>query len=183
MAGSTVSAGVIADAVAAAKTYLRLADDAEDALIAQLAASAIAVGEAFCHAPFVVRAFEDVVSAGSGWQRLAQAPVSAILGATGLPAQGAPFVMPVEAYGFDIDPDGMGWVCVLAAGAAGRVAISYSAGLASDWSGVPAPIAQGVTILIAHLFTDRASDSAPPAAVGALWRPYRRMTLGHGARV
>ncbi len=46
-----------------------------------------------------------------------------------------------------------------------------------DWVSVPAPIALGVTMLVAHLFDHRESDVAPPAAVAALWRPYRRMRL------
>ena len=182
MGGSTVSAGVIADAVAAAKQYLRIDEAGEEAVLGALAASAIGVGEAYCNTAFVARGFEDVVSAGSSWQRLRMAPVSAIQGATGIPAEGAPFVLPVESYGFDIDGDGIGWVRMLEPGAAGRVAVSYSAGLSVDWVGVPAPIAQGVTMLVAHLFADRASVAAPPTAVAALWRPFRRMTLGCGSR-
>lgn len=182
MGGSAVSAAVIADAVAAAKVYLRLADASEDGVLAALAASAIGVGEVYGGTAFVRRGFEDVLGAGSGWQRLRTAPVSTILGATGIPAEGAPFVMPVEAYGFDIDGDGVGWIRVLEPGAAGRVALSYEAGLSADWAGVPAPIAQGVTMLIAHLFADRSSDAAPPAAVAALWRPFRRITIGQAVR-
>lgn len=178
MGGSAVSAGVIADAVAAAKTYLRLADGGEDGLLSTLAASAIGVGEAFCGCPFVTRGVEDVVSAGSGWQRLRMAPVGAIAGAMGVPVEGAPFVLTVGAYGVDIDGDGIGWVRVIRPGSAGRVAVSYAAGLAPDWATLPAPIAQGVVMLIAHLFADRVSGNAPPAAVAALWRPFRRMTLG-----
>ncbi|MEG3172908.1 head-tail connector protein [Sphingomonas sp. ZB1N12] len=51
-----------------------------------------------------------------------------------------------------------------------------------DWDTVPAPIAQGVAMLVAHLFDHRESDVAPPAAVAALWRPYRRMRLGVGVQ-
>lgn len=178
MGGSAVSAVVIADAVAAARVYLRLEEPSEDTVLATLAASAIGVGEAYCRAAFVARGFEDVLGARASWQRLRAAPVSAVLGATGRPTGGAPFVMPAEAYGFDVDGDGVGWVRVIEPGAAVRVAVSYQAGLSASWAGVPAPIAQGGTMLVAHLFADRTSDAAPPAAVAALWRPFRRMTLG-----
>ena len=40
-----------------------------------------------------------------------------------------------------------------------------------------APVAQGVAMLAAHLFDHRESDAVPPAAVAALWRPYRRLRL------
>ena len=50
--------------------------------------------------------------------------------------------------------------------------------MADDENGVPEPIRQGVLRLVAHLFTVRDGDGGePPAAVTALWRPYRRMRL------
>ena len=66
---------------------------------------------------------------------------------------------------------------VIAPGAAGRVAVSFTAGLAADWGALPPPLAQGVAMLIAHLFNDRDGGRAPPAAVAALLRPYRAMRL------
>ena len=182
MTSSAVPAGVIAEAVAAARAYLRMTGEAEAALLARLAGSAIALGEAFCGTALVMRPFEDVLSAGSGWQRLRATPVSAIHGLTGLPADGAPFVLGIADYAVDIDADGVGWIRIVAPpsatmSAAGRVAVSYTAGLAAAWDGVPAPLAQGVVMLIAHLFGDRDGAVAPPAAVAALWRPFRRMRL------
>ena len=50
-------------------------------------------------------------------------------------------------------------------------------GAAESWDAVPAPVVQGVAMLAAHLFDHRESDALPPAAVAALWRPYRRMRL------
>jgi hypothetical protein len=50
--------------------------------------------------------------------------------------------------------------------------------MADDENGVPEPIRQGVLRLVAHMFTDRDGDGGePPAAVTALWRPYRRLRL------
>jgi hypothetical protein len=45
------------------------------------------------------------------------------------------------------------------------------------WDAVPAPVAQGVAMLVAHLFEARGGDVAPPVAVAALWRPYRQVRL------
>jgi uncharacterized phiE125 gp8 family phage protein len=60
---------------------------------------------------------------------------------------------------------------------AARVAVE--AGLAEDWNGVPEPLRQGIVRLTAHLYAhrDAAGDAGPPAAVAALWRPWRRMRL------
>jgi len=46
----------------------------------------------------------------------------------------------------------------------------------TDWDAVPAPVRHGVAMLIQHLAEDRPGD-VPPAAVAALWRPYRRVRL------
>ncbi|MEO7750897.1 MAG: head-tail connector protein, partial [Sphingomicrobium sp.] len=49
---------------------------------------------------------------------------------------------------------------------------------AEDENGVPEPIRQGVLRLTAHLFSARdGAGGEPPAAVTALWRPYRRLRL------
>ena len=177
MTQAAIAPSVVASATAAARAYLRLEGDDEDALLTTLAASALSLCEAFVGAPCVVRAIEEMLSAGSGWQRLSAAPVVAIDGITGLPADGAPFVLPVDHYGYDIEGDGSGWVRVLIPGAAGRVAVAYRAGVAADWDSLPAPIAQGIAMLAAHLFDRRDDAGAPPAAIAALWRPFRRMRL------
>jgi uncharacterized phiE125 gp8 family phage protein len=79
----------------------------------------------------------------------------------------------------DIDASGDGWV--RSAAGVQRLAVSLSAGLAADWGSLPAAIRQGVTMLAAHLYDHRDGAGTPPAAVTALWRPYRRMRLGDGA--
>jgi hypothetical protein len=46
---------------------------------------------------------------------------------------------------------------------------------------LPAALRHGILRLAAHFYTHRASEGAPggepPAAVTALWRPYRRLRL------
>src|SRR3546814_17264680 len=96
------------------------------------------------------------------------------MGVTGLPAEGAVFALPIGAYGVDIDGNGDGWVRVTASGAAGRVDVTFMAGLATDLAGLPEAIRQGVVRLAAHLFATREGvGGAPAAVVGALWRAWR----------
>ena len=168
-------ADVIASARDAVKTHLRAVGDDENELIAQHAASALSLCEAFTRQSLIVRAHVATVSAGSGWRRLDMAPVTAITGVEGLPADGAAFAFAAGAYAIDIDANGQGWLRVLAPGSAGRARVTYQAGLAADWAGLPAPLAQGVVLLAAHLFGGTAGE--PPAAVAALWRPWRRLRL------
>lgn len=51
--------------------------------------------------------------------------------------------------------------------------------LESDWSALPEALRHGVIRLAAHLYREGegAAAAAPPAAVAALWRPWRRMRL------
>ena len=168
--------GVVAAAAAAAGAYLRIVE-APDAVLTRAAGAALALAEAFCGQRLIGRGCEDVLRPRADWQRLAAVPVSAMGGLTALPVEGAPFVLPVGAYAVDIDAGGVGWVRVTAQGGATRVAVQYVAGLAADWDALPEPVAQGVVLLAAHLFEHREGSAEPPAAVAALWRPYRRMRL------
>ena len=173
--------GVIASARDAARAHLRIATDDEDALIARLAASALALGEAFAGRAWIAREWTEILPVTRAWQRLGIGGVTAITGVDGLPADGAAFALPVESYAVDLDAESEGWVRVIAPGAAGRVRVTYGAGAAADWGDLPPPLAQGVVLLTAHLFEHREADAAPPAAVSALWRPWRRVRLRGGS--
>lgn len=170
----------IAGARAAAKAHLRIAGDGEDALIETYAATALALGEAFTGTAWIARDWIDVMPVSRAWQRLGVGPVGAITAVEGLPAEGEAFALPSDAYAVDIDASGDGWVRTIAPGAAGRVRVTLSAGAAAGWGDLPPPLAQGAVLLIAHLFEHRERDAPPPAAVSALWRPWRRMRLGAG---
>lgn len=182
------------------KAFLRLTGSDEDALLAGFIRTATALAEAFTNQRLLVRDFTERLLLSARWQRLHTAPVVAITGVaddTG-PLGGA-------AFETDIDLDGNGWVRVVNPGTLGtvvaaalsgdqpfdgwglqlparpplRVTVSYRAGLAADWNGVPEPLRQGITRLVSHLYThrDAADAGGPPAAVAALWRPWRRMRL------
>ncbi|WP_375288660.1 hypothetical protein [Sphingomonas sp.] len=171
MSASALPAAAIAGAVAAARAQMRLAVG-EDALLARLAGSAILVGEAFTGCLFVARDVEERIAAGE-WRALVALPVRAIASVTDMEG----VALAAEAHAVDIDGEGRGWVRAAVAARAG-----YSAGLAESWELLPAPLTQGVALLVAHLFEDRGGAAQPPAAVAALWRPWRRMRLGLEAR-
>lgn len=161
------------------KAWLRLETSHEDALVDRLVRSAIGFGEGFIGQALVVREETQRLPAGREWQRLNLTPVRAITNVMGVPAEGPVFPMPSANYGVDIDANGDGWVRVIEPGAAGRIYVIFSTGLALDWAGLPEAIRQGAVRLAAHMFTHRDGDGGgPPAAVSALWRPWRRMRIG-----
>jgi uncharacterized phiE125 gp8 family phage protein len=161
------------------KAYLRIARDEDDALLAGLIRSATHVCERFVGQALLTREAEETIPVSSEWRRLSLTPVSAITAAQGVPDEGAPFALPVDAYAIDIDGNGDGWVRVPSPGTARRVTVTYSAGMGPDWNAVPEPLRQGIIRLVAHLFAHRddPGEQGPPAAIAALWRPWRRMQL------
>lgn len=176
---AAVPGAELAAAREAVKDYARVAQPQEDALIEELAATALLLCEAFCGRLTLAREAVEVLPCSATWTRLGAAPVRAITAVEGLPAEGAAFALPVGAYAIDIDAEGAGWVRVTAPGAAGRVRVTYQAGLASGWETLPVPLRQGAVRLATHLYQHRddAREGPPPAAVAALWRPWRRVQL------
>lgn len=150
------------------KAYLRIDGAEEDALLAGLVRTAAALCEAFTGQVLIAEARSETVAADGEWHRLAATPVRSFEGA----------FIGEDAAAFDslTDASGDGWVR-LSGSVPARVAVE--AGIAADWNGVPEPLRQGIVRLTAHLYANRdaAGDAGPPAAVAALWRPWRRMRL------
>ena len=96
-----------------------------------------------------------------------------------LATDGSASALAVGDYDVDIDAAGEGWVRLLRAVGEKRVRVSYQAGMAADPNGLPEALRHGIVRLAAHLYThrDRPEGSGLPAAVTALWRPWRRLRL------
>ncbi|HEY0147559.1 MAG TPA: hypothetical protein VGB70_01000 [Allosphingosinicella sp.] len=175
--GEALSPG--ADALGEAKAYLRMVGGDEDALLERLLRAACEQCEAFTAKVLLARGFSETLAASAAWRRLRRLPVRAITSVEAVRADGLASALPVAAYAIDIDGRGDGWVRVTDSGGATRVRVSYQAGLAEDWAGAPDALRQGVIRLAAQLYTHRDGESGgpPPAAVTALWRPWRRLGL------
>ena len=174
----------LAAALTEARTTLRLDGGGDDAVLAGVLRSATALCEAFTGVALVSREVSEILPVRSDWQRLGRTPVLAITGVDGVPAEGSLFPLPVSAYAVDIDAAGDGWIRVSAPGAAGRVRVRYTAGLAAEPGRVPEPLRHGIIQLAGHLLRERDRDRGlePPASVVALWRPWRRLRLLGGVR-
>ena len=161
-----------------AQAYLRIEIGEEEALLAGLIRSASGLCEAFIDQAVIARAFECDVAASCCWQRLPVAPVRSMSDVQSVALDGTATPLDAGSYALDIDATGDGWVRLPSPGTVTRIRVGGTAGMADDENGVPEPIRQGVLRLVAHLFTDRDGNGGePPAAVTALWRPYRRMRL------
>lgn len=162
----------------ALKAYLRISRSDEDALLTDLIRAASDMAEQFIGQLILQRGVEEILNASRDWHRLAMRPVTHIDAVAGVPADGSEFALPVENYALDIDGNGDGWVRVIEPGSAGRIHISYQAGIAVDADGVPDAICHGIIRLAGEYHARRDGlDPQPPASVAALWRPWRRMRL------
>ena len=161
-----------------AQAYVRIETGEEEAVLAGLVRTASALCESFINQVVIARDFVLDLPAGGNWERVPVTPVRSIGEVDSVDATGTATPLASSAYVIDIDSAGDGWVRLLNPGSLGHVRVLGTAGIADDENGVPEPLRQGVLRLVAHLFTERDGDAGqPPAAVTALWRPYRRLRL------
>ncbi|HEV2816058.1 MAG TPA: phage head-tail connector protein [Allosphingosinicella sp.] len=158
------------------KAFLRIATGEEDALLAGLMRAAADTCEAFTGRALLTRAVEETLRASRAWTRLGAAPVAAIDAAALLGADGAATPLGAGDYAIDIDAAGEGWVRLLIGIEPKRVRVSYRAGMAADPNGLPEALRHGIVRLAAYFYMHRDREE-PPAAVAALWRPWRRLRL------
>ena len=164
--------------LAEAQAFVRIENGEEEAILAGLIRSATALCEAFINQALIAREQTETIAASVEWQRLSAAPVRSIEAVEAIGPDGAATALPSGNYAIDIDASGDGWVRLVTDVGANRLQVRSRIGMAIDTNGVPEPIRHGVLRLVGHLFAARdGSLGEPPAAVTALWRPFRRMRL------
>ncbi|MGN6497744.1 MAG: head-tail connector protein [Tsuneonella sp.] len=161
------------------KQWLAITSTAEDAALIALLGAAGEMCEAFTGTMPLETECEELLAGSTEWQALSARPVQAISGIEAVPAEGARYPLAADAYAIELEADGSGRVRLVRQGNAGRVAVRFTAGLAPDWASLRAGLRQGIVRLAAYAYRERGEGgaSAPPAAVTALWRPWRRMRL------
>lgn len=167
--GEGVPAGALDAALPALRADLRLDGEAADAELGRCLRAAAGLCEAFTGLALIERELMERVEPRGGWAMLRMRPVRAVTGVAA--TDGAALL---GAHGIEIAADGTGRVR-----APGAVTVTYRAGLAADWAGVPEGLALGVVRMAGHLWTERdGAERKAPAAVAALWGPWRPVTLG-----
>lgn len=169
----------LAATIAEVRAYLRMGAGIDDAVLAGLLRGASALCEQFTGQTLVMRDVRETLPVSGAWQRLSLCPVSAIIRVEGVPAEGAAFPLAISDYAIDLDPQLVGLVRVVRQGAAGRVRISYRAGMVASAGEVPDTLRQGIVMTAAQLHRERDGDGASgiPDAVMALWQPWRRVRI------
>lgn len=176
----TVPPVLAAEALDELKDWLAITTTRDDASLARLLRAALETCEAFTGTMPLIATCEEVHVASYEWSRLAAAPVNAITQVEELASDGARTALPVDAYMIDVTADGCGRMRLVRSTGVTRVVVQFDAGLAVDWASLPEGLRHGVIRLAAHNYRERdggAAKAHPPAAVAALWQPWRRMRL------
>nr|WP_086492413.1 hypothetical protein [Novosphingobium panipatense] len=167
-------------ALAELKQWLGITSTRDDAPLAALLAVALETCEAFTARMPLLTSCEEIVPAQAGWHALSARPVQAITGVESVAADGTRAALAPASYEIDLDADGTGRVRVPVPGAARKIAVHFTAGIADAWEDLPDGLRHGLVRLAAHQHRERDGSGAaplPPASVAALWRPWRRMRL------
>lgn len=169
-----------ASALAELKQWLGISTTHDDALLTALLRAALDMCEAFTGAMPLEAECEEVIAARGGWLRLTARPVQAITSVSGVAPDGSQVPLSSTDYELDLDADGAGRLRLLRRGNATKLAVRFIAGLAPGWASLPEALRHGIVRLAAHQHREREGSGAapqPPAAVAALWQPWRRMRL------
>ncbi|WP_133364603.1 head-tail connector protein [Qipengyuania sediminis] len=164
-------------ALGALKEWLAITTAQEDALLVRLLASAHETCERFTGlVPLLCTLREEFAPAVS--LALAARPVRGVTGVNVIAPTGTATPIASGAWSQAIGADGSALVSLAAPPAEGRIAVTFTAGIAGSWAEVPPALADGIVRLAAHAYRARGDVAAePPAAVAALWRAWRRLRL------
>lgn len=161
-----------------ARSWLRLGATIDDAVIAGLVRAATNICEMFVGRWLIVRAGEAIVPAARN-VRLSARPVVAVDTVALILPDGGEQPLGADEYRVTIARDGTAAITIHDPGEAVWLRIAFRAGMAATPNGVPEAVRQGIVRMTQHLHDARdGAGAAPPAAIAALWQPWRRLTLG-----
>lgn len=161
------------------KQWLGITRDAQDNELIGLLQSSLELCEAFTGQIPLEATCEEYLPASTQWIRLSPRPVRAITAVDQIGTDNARMTLPAASYEIDIDADAIGQVRLASPISSELIVATYVAGVADDWSTLPAGLKHGTIRLAAHHFLtrDKGDDQPPPAAVTALWRPWKLVRL------
>lgn len=172
------AATLAAVALAEVKAHLNITLAEQDAMLMGELRNALALCEQFTGQSLLQRSHREILPVSRSWQALGTGPILAISDVSGISADGNRIALAADAYAIDIAADGYGRVRVTRPGSSSRIAVDFVAGMAAHWGDLPEPLRQGIVRLAAHAHMTRdTGNAAPPALIGALWRPWRRVRL------
>jgi len=176
-------ADVSGDALSQLKSWLGITRSNEDALLADLLQTGLAMCEAFTGQAPLSQLVEGQLSTKAGTSVLSSRPVTSLIGLELVSQDGNRAPLAGAEFEAEISSDGRLAVTLLQDLQGQNVTVTARVGSSEDWDTVPAALKQGIIRLCAHYYRDRdrpgepGKASSPPTIVSALWRPYQTLRL------
>lgn len=165
------------------KSWLGITRPNEDALLAALLHTGLAMCEAFTGQAPLSQLIEERLPTTSGKSVLTSGPVVSFSSLEMVAPNGDRSAVDASQFEVEISPDGCLSITLLQDLQGQTVAATARVGLSQEWHAIPATLKQGIIRLCAHYYRDRDRTgdpkkvSSPPAIVSALWRPYQTLRL------
>ncbi len=162
------------------KNWLAITSTQDDISLLAVLSSALDMCEAFTRDMPLEASCEELLPPARDWQRLSTTPVQSVTGVEEMQTNGTRLPLAIGDYALELEVDGTARIRLLSPVITGRLAVQFTAGIAPDWATLPDGLRHGIIRLAAHNYRQRDSNDAqpaPPAAVAALWSPWRRMRL------
>lgn len=174
-----IQATYAAAALAELKQWLAITTTHDDPLLAGLLKSAHALCQRFTGVFPLQTTITETVPASSHWRDLSARPVMMMRAVVAVNVYGVPRVLDPGDFAIDQEGGDAMRFRLLRACTEPRIELKYDAGLASDWSQLDDGLRHGIIRYAADQYRqrDRAENDRPPAAVSALWQPWREMRL------
>jgi uncharacterized phiE125 gp8 family phage protein len=172
--------GVSPVSLTEARGWLRLGGASDDAVVEPLLRAATGICEAFVGQWLVQRSGSELGPVVQGAARLSVRPVVAVDEVRMVAADDSETVLAVGDYRLSLAADGAGRLMIAPQHGAARVRVTYRAGMAEVGAEVPEAIRHGIVRMTQHLYEARDAKEVPPppAAIAALWQPWRALRLG-----
>ena len=162
------------------KQWLSITTDRENAFLETLLRASLEMCESFTGLMPLTQICEEVVPASRAIVRLATRPVRHLISVHALAPTGARTSIDSEARDVTLDADGIVTLQLLGPVQESRCVVRFAAGVADDWAALDAGLQHGLVRYAGFAYRERdreASAAIPPAAVVALWQPFRRLRL------
>ena len=165
-----------------ARAWLRMGGASDDAVVEPLLRAATGICEAFVGQWLVRRSGSETLRLRHGAAWLSVRPVVAVDDVRTMAADDSEMALAADDYRLSLAADGAGRLIVAPQHGAARVRVTYRAGMAVAGAAVPEAIRHGIVRMAQHLYEarDAKEQPPPPAAIAALWQPWRALRLGGG---
>jgi len=178
MMRTVLAGGDLAPALAELKHWLGITRTADDAQLSALIGAGVEACERFTGLTPLAATIEETLDASHEWVRLVSQPVTRMTAVETLAKDGAREALSEEAYDLHLSGDGSARIRLRSGPFLSRTVVTFEAGLASDWASLPDGLRHGILRFAAFLHREgEQGTSEPPAAIAALWRPWRILRL------